>query len=131
DVGGKSWRETGAKHIAEEGQISYANTIAIHPKEPEHVLCGGVDLHLTTDGGKHWKKVTRWDAKAGQPKYAHSDHHQLLMPAAARGQVYTVNDGGVDVSYDGGVTWSNRSKGLAVTMYYDLDRKSTRLNSSH
>ncbi len=87
--GGKSWREIGGKHFSDEGQISYGNTIAIHPKDPDHVLCGGVDLHLTTDGGKHWKKVTRWDAKAGQPKYAHSDHHQLLMPAAARGQVYS------------------------------------------
>jgi len=84
-------------------------------------VCGGVDLHLTTDGGKRWAKVTRWDAKPGQPKYAHSDHHQLLMPAAAPGRVYTVNDGGLGVSYDGGVTWSNRSKGLAITMYYDVD----------
>jgi photosystem II stability/assembly factor-like uncharacterized protein len=121
DDGGKSWREIGGKHFSDEGQISYGNTIAIHPKDPDHVLCGGVDLHLTTNGGKRWAKVTRWDAKAGQPKYAHSDHHQLLMPAAAPGQVYTVNDGGVDISYDGGVTWSNRSKGLAITMYYDID----------
>jgi photosystem II stability/assembly factor-like uncharacterized protein len=43
------------------------------------------------------------------------------MPPAAPGRVYDTNDGGIDVSENGGRTWSNRSKGLAVTMYYDMD----------
>jgi photosystem II stability/assembly factor-like uncharacterized protein len=119
--GGKTWKEIGGKHFAKEGQISYGNTIAVHPKNPNQVLCGGVDLHLSTNGGKAWTKVTRWDAERGKPNYAHADHHHLLMPVAAPGRVYDPNDGGLDVSEDGGVTWSNRSKGLAVTMYYDMD----------
>ena len=121
DDGGKNWREIGAKHFSGEQQISYGNTIAVHPNNPDHVLCGGVDLHLTTNGGKRWKKVTRWEAKRGDPNYAHSDHHHLLMPPCAPGRVYDPNDGGLDVSEDGGVTWSNRSKGLEITMYYDMD----------
>src|SRR6266851_2730760 len=121
DDGGKSWREIGGKHFSGEQQISYGNTIAVHPKNPDHVLCGGVDLHLTTNGGKRWKKVTRWDAKPGDANYAHSDHHHLLMPPGAPGRVYDPNDGGLDVSRDGGITWSNRSKRLAITMYYDVD----------
>src|SRR6266699_2371008 len=118
---GKTWKEIGGSHFAKEGQISYGNTIAVHPRHSSHVLCGGVDLHLTTNGGKTWTKVTRWDADRGKPNYAHADHHHLLMPVAAPGRVYDPNDGGLDVSEDGGVTWSNRSKGLAVTMYYDMD----------
>jgi len=43
------------------------------------------------------------------------------MPPAAPGRVYDPNDGGLDVSEDGGLKWCNRSKGLAVTMYYDMD----------
>src|SRR5436309_14705114 len=43
------------------------------------------------------------------------------MPLADPGRVYDTNDGGIDVSENGGRTWSNRSKGLAVTMYYDMD----------
>jgi photosystem II stability/assembly factor-like uncharacterized protein len=119
--GGKSWKQLGEKHFAQEGQISYGNTIAIHPENADHVLCGGVDLHLTTNGGKTWTKVTRGEAKREKSNYAHSDHHHLLMPAAAPGRVCDPNDGGLDVSEDGGVTWSNRSKGLAITMYYDMD----------
>jgi photosystem II stability/assembly factor-like uncharacterized protein len=119
--GGEAWKEIGGRHFRAEGQISYGNTIAVHPKHPNHVLCGGVDLHLTTDGGKTWTRATRWDSKPGHIHYAHADHHHLLMPPAAPGRVYDPNDGGLDVSDDGGFTWSNRSNGLAVTMYYDMD----------
>lgn len=119
--GGESWANTAGTHFTTEKQISYGNTIAVHPKNPNHVICGGVDLHLSTDGGKNWRKVTRWNADRGASDYAHADHHRLLMPAAAPGRVYDPNDGGLDVSEDGGLTWVNRSNGLAVTMYYDLD----------
>src|SRR5262249_21158432 len=57
----------------------------------------------------------------GKPQYAHADHHALLMPPAVNGRVYDGNDGGIDVSDDAGDTWSNRSNGLAVTMFYDMD----------
>jgi photosystem II stability/assembly factor-like uncharacterized protein len=85
------------------------------------VLCGGVDLHLTRDGGKTWVRATRWDADRGKPNYAHADHHCLLMPVDQPGLVYDMNDGGMDVSLNGGLTWSNRSNGLAVSMSYDVD----------
>jgi hypothetical protein len=101
--------------------MSYGNTIAVHPRDPNSVLCGGVDLHLTRDGGGTWTRATKWDAKRGDSNYAHADHHCLLMPAAHPGWVYDMNDGGMDVSADGGRTWSNRSNGLAVTMFYDID----------
>jgi photosystem II stability/assembly factor-like uncharacterized protein len=119
--GGNTWVNIARSHFADEGQMSYGNTIAVHPTNPNHVLCGGVDLHLTTNGGTSWQLASHWDAPRGGPAYAHADHHQLLMPAAAPGRVYSANDGGLDVSEDGGKHWANRSKGLAVTMYYDVD----------
>lgn len=119
--GGETWKEISGRHFKAEGQISYGNTIAVHPKHPNHVLCGGVDLHLTTDGGRTWIRATRWNSKPGRIHYAHADHHHLLMPLTAPGRVYDTNDGGLDVSENGGRTWKNRSKGLAVTMYYDMD----------
>src|SRR5215831_5971976 len=118
---GEAWKEIGRRHFGAEGQISYGNTIAVHPKHPNHVLCGGVDLHLTTDGRTTWTRATRWNTDRGSIHYAHADHHHLLMPLAHPGRVYDPNDGGLDVSDDGGLTWKNRSKGLAVTMYYDMD----------
>jgi photosystem II stability/assembly factor-like uncharacterized protein len=119
--GGKKWVDVAGGALAKERQISYNNTLAVHPENPNHVVCGGVNLHLSTDGGKTWAKATRWNSNRGDSNYAHADHHCLLMPAAAAGRIYDANDGGLDISEDGGRAWINRSNGLAVTMYYDLD----------
>jgi photosystem II stability/assembly factor-like uncharacterized protein len=119
--GGNTWTNVTGRSIGREGQMSYGNTIVVHPQNPGHVLCGGVDLHLTTNAGMTWRRVTRWDAPRGASNYAHADHHCLLMPATAPGRVYDMNDGGMDISEDGGLTWANRSNGLAATMFYDVD----------
>ncbi|MEP6820333.1 MAG: hypothetical protein ABJA18_12430, partial [bacterium] len=119
--GGDTWKSIGGTHFDKEGQISYGNTIVVHPTNPNYVICGGVDLHCTRDGGKSWRHLTHWYLDRGDPQYAHSDHHAVLMPAAGPGLVYDANDGGLDVSEDGGSTWKNRSNDLAITMFYDLD----------
>ena len=119
--GGGKWTNIAGTHFVREGQMSYGNTIAVHPTNPDHVLCGGVDLHLTRDAGKTWVRTTKWDADRGKSNYAHADHHGLLMPVGRPGLVYDMNDGGMDVSMDGGLTWTNRSNGLAVSMFYDVD----------
>jgi photosystem II stability/assembly factor-like uncharacterized protein len=119
--GGNSWTSIRGNHFQPERQMSYGNTIVVHPQNPQHVLCGGVDLHLTTNGGTTWKQVTHWDDDRGTPKYAHADHHALIMPGSQPGLVYDMNDGGMDQSADGGMTWENRSDGLATNMFYDLE----------
>ncbi len=119
--GGDTWREISGNHFAGETQMTYNNTIAVHPADPDYVICGGVEVHLSTNGGKSWQKVSKWNAARGRPNYVHSDQHALVMPAAAPGRVYAANDGGLDVSYDGGHDWENRSNGLACTMFYDAD----------
>ena len=118
---GTSWTNVAGHHFDQEGQMSYGSAIAVHPTDPKIVICGGVDLHLTKNNGTTWKVAAHWDADRGTPTYAHADHHALVMPASAPGRVYSANDGGVDRSDDGGTTWSNRSAGLAVTMFYDID----------
>jgi photosystem II stability/assembly factor-like uncharacterized protein len=119
--GGDTWTRISGVHFRDENQISYGNAIVVHPQKPNLVICGGVDLHVTTNAGKSWVRATQWDATRGSSHYAHADHHALLMPAKAPGRVYSMNDGGMDVSGDAGAHWSNRSNGLAVTMYYDMD----------
>jgi photosystem II stability/assembly factor-like uncharacterized protein len=119
--GGDTWRDVSGTHFKDEGQVSYGNTIVIHPTNPDHVICGGVDLHRTKNGGQTWQQITQWDLERDDDKYAHADHHALLMPTAVPGRVYDCNDGGLDVSENGGTAWDNRSSGLSVTMFYDMD----------
>lgn len=119
--GGDTWKPIHRNHFAKEGQLSYGNTIVVHPTDPNYVICGGVDLHLTKDAGDSWRRITQWERELGDPKYAHPDHHALLMPPTVPGLIYDANDGGLDVSEDGGAHWQNRSNGLSITMFYDLD----------
>lgn len=119
--GGATWRNVAHDHFEHEEQLSYGNTIVVHPTDHDTVICGGVDLHRTLDGGRSWHKVTHWDKEPGEKKYAHSDHHCLLMPAAQPGLVYSLNDGGLDVSADSGTSWDNRSKDLVTSLFYDID----------
>lgn len=118
---GDSWEDAGTGHFGAEEGMSYGNTIVVHPKDPDFVICGGVDLHLTRDGGRHWSQVTDYRAHRGDPWYAHADHHALAIHPLTPDRIYDANDGGLDISENRGETWLNRSHGLAVTMYYDLD----------
>jgi photosystem II stability/assembly factor-like uncharacterized protein len=120
DDGGDVWRKTSEEEFFGEDQMSYSNCIAVHPEDPDFVIFGGLDLHLSRDGGSNWTRVTRWNRKRGHPEYAHADHHALVMPLRSRGYIYDANDGGLDVSRDG-ERWVNRSAGLEITMFYDVD----------
>jgi photosystem II stability/assembly factor-like uncharacterized protein len=93
----------------------------VHPTDSNHVICGSVDLHRTKDGGATWQRVTRWEADSDESNYAHANHHSLVMPVAAPGLIYDANDGGMEVSDDGGQSWTNRSKGLVITGFYQID----------
>jgi photosystem II stability/assembly factor-like uncharacterized protein len=121
--GGEIWHSIGGRHFDHESQMSYNNTIAVHPTNPDFVVCGGVDLHLTKDGGKRWTQITT--GQRGSPgqafpaNFVHSDHHAVVIDPA--GWIYSGNDGGVAMSMDAGKTWENRSNGMVTTMFYTAD----------
>lgn len=118
--GGDNWNDISGNHFNRERQMNYNNTISVNPADADDVICGGVDLHRTKNGGNTWSKVTAWNARRGERKYAHADQHFVVHPPGQNGLVYAVNDGGLDVSEDGGRKWQNRSNGLATNMFYDL-----------
>jgi len=116
---GDHWVGRGIGHFAAVSNLNYVNCLAVHPEKPDYVICGARDLHRSTDGGQTWTQVTEWFAAPDSRGYSHADHHALLWPAGKR--LYSANDGGVDVSYDEGVTWKNLTEGLSIAMFYDID----------
>lgn len=117
--GGERWQEVGGTHFAPEGQCCYNNTIAVHPDDPDTVVCGLRDLHCSRDGGDTWRRASLWDARVGSPQYVHADQHAIVLPAG--NLIYAANDGGVAASHDMGETWSMLVRGLVNTMFYDID----------
>ena len=116
---GDSWRNVATRALRYELQMFYTNTVAVHPLNPEFVAVGGLDIHISEDGGRRWRRSSHWDADFGQPHHAHADHHALLI--LPNGHIIDGNDGGVAVSEDHGRTWHARIDGMCTTMFYDVD----------
>ncbi len=116
--GGNSWREIlGPRRYPTERQMSYNNTIVVHPCKPECAIWGGMHLYRTDDAGRSWRKITNTDRR--KRHYVHGDHHALLWPQDDL--IVSGNDGGVAVSQDGGRNWTEQSRGMVTTMFYSLD----------
>ncbi len=127
DDAGNSWREIGGRHFHGESQTSYTNCIAVHPEDPDFVVVGGLDVHVTRNGGKTWSHASDGGALPGTPKAVHDDQHALIV--LKDGTIITGSDGGVYVSANGGKSWSSRMHGMQTTMFYALDVAATNPNS--
>jgi photosystem II stability/assembly factor-like uncharacterized protein len=119
DDGGATWRRT------HEGRIEkvfysygyYFGRVAVDPSDPERVFFGGVPLLGSTDGGRTWKGL---DARG-----VHVDHHVVFIDPRAPQRVALGNDGGLNLSFDGGATWtrvSNLPVGQFTTLALDNAR---------
>ena len=116
--GGNSWREIlDPRRYPRERQMSYNNTIVVHPRNPDCAIWGGMHLYRTDNAGRSWRRITSTDRS--KRDYVHGDHHALLWPEDDL--IVSGNDGGVAVSRDGGNTWAERSNGMVTTMFYSLD----------
>jgi photosystem II stability/assembly factor-like uncharacterized protein len=116
---GDSWTRIDGADFAAELQASYNNTMAVHPHDPNFLVCGLVDVHITANGGAEWTRASQWDAHPeSSHNYVHEDQHAVVLPGGD--SIYTANDGGIDVSRDRGKTWARISDGLGTAMFYSL-----------
>ena len=107
DDGGESWRKVNNNNP----RPMYFSKVRIDPNDPDVVIMGGVDLQLTTDGGK---TINTQAASA-----IHSDHHSIWIDPANSNRVIIGNDGGLAVSWDQAKTW-NFVPNLPVGLFYHV-----------
>jgi photosystem II stability/assembly factor-like uncharacterized protein len=100
DDTGATWRRTHDKRI--DGVFYsygyYFARIEADPTDPEKIFIGGVPMIASTDGGKTFRGVDK--------RGVHGDHHAIYIDPKAPQRVVIGNDGGINVSYDGGRTWT-------------------------
>ena len=111
-------------------QGGYDNAIWVDPSDVDNnsandvLVCGGVDLYRSIDGGVTFTKISEW---FNWPTSAHADHHAIVEALGFNGvtnrTVYFGNDGGVwrtdDVYAVAPLTgWVNLNNGYAVTQFY-------------
>ncbi len=116
DDGGAHWRKT---HDGRINKVFYSYgyyfaRISVDPEDPERVYFGGVPMLRSDDGGKTWAGIDQ--------RGVHVDHHVLWVDPRSPNRLAVGNDGGLNVSYDFGATWtrvSNLPVGQFTTLALD------------
>ncbi len=108
DDGGDTWiLASDNPHLRQRAW--YYSTLTIDPTNPNIVWCPQVSLMRSIDGGKTFQMLRG-------PH--HSDHHDLWIDPRNPQRMINGNDGGIDISIDGGESWS--SPALTISQFYHV-----------
>ncbi|MFC9294598.1 WD40/YVTN/BNR-like repeat-containing protein [Streptomyces sp. NPDC057010] len=103
----------GHTHTAEfvcTNQSWWALSVAVHPTDPNIVFVAERSLWRSSTGGGVFDYVAN----------VHDDHHALVFDPVNPATCWEVNDGGVQISTDTGMTWSHRNRDLATLQFESL-----------
>jgi photosystem II stability/assembly factor-like uncharacterized protein len=108
DDGGEHWGLASNGHYLRQ-RAWYYSTLTIDPKNPEVVWCPQVPMLKSIDGGKTFKRIKGMH---------HGDNHDLWVDPVNPKRMLGGNDGGVDISVDGGETWF--APPLPIAQFYHI-----------
>jgi photosystem II stability/assembly factor-like uncharacterized protein len=92
----------------------YFNKVFVNPKDENEVHVTELAYHKSTDGGKTFTNVTA----------PHGDHHVIWFNSDNPKIAIETNDGGANVTQDGGVSWSTQNNQPTAEMYHvDADEQ--------
>jgi len=126
---GASWGKRSSIGLNYLSAGDYANALWVDPTWNEYVVCGGLDLYRSTNGGTSFTRISAWAEyhNGGSATSAHADHHEILHHPGYNGGsnriVFFGNDGGIqkvdDIDLVTQTTgWTNLANGLAITQFY-------------
>lgn len=93
--GGQTWSlQSNDNNIRQRAW--YYTKVFVDPKNENKVYCPNVGFMISTDGGKTFRGI-------GTP---HGDHHDLWIDPEDGNRMIVADDGGAQVSFDGGNNWS-------------------------
>jgi photosystem II stability/assembly factor-like uncharacterized protein len=114
DDGGFKWRKTTSENIG--GRPFYYHDIFVDPKNENRVYSIHTYLNRSEDGGRSFETWVGWTV--------HLDHHAFWIHPDEPDFLITGNDGGLNISRDGGKTWQfadNLPLGQFYHVNYDMD----------
>ena len=104
--GGKSWQKTNEDRNLRQ-RAWYYTRIYADPADEESVYVLNVRFHYSKDGGRSFVEIDT----------PHGDNHDLWIDPNDPQRMIEANDGGANVSYDRGKTWSVQSNQPTAQMY--------------
>jgi photosystem II stability/assembly factor-like uncharacterized protein len=108
DDGGDSWSLVNDERYLRQ-RAWYYSTLAVDPLNPDVVWCPQVNMLRSIDGGKHFTRVKGLH---------HGDNHDLWIDPRNPRRIIGSNDGGVDLSADGGSNW--HAPPLPISQFYHV-----------
>jgi len=91
--------------------------IRVDPKDENEVYAFGVSKGISRDGGKTWKI---WNATDTTSDWTHGDNHAMWFDEENPDRIVVGNDGGVTLTYNGGVKWKNFFDKIPTTQFYTV-----------
>ena len=128
---GANWQTGGSipranGYVASSGQADYDLVIEVNPDNPKIVLCGEIDLDMSTDSGVTFAPILLWQLYNTGDRSQHADQHVAVFDVADRRRVWAGNDGGLSVAPDiRGVPgtpgfWRKRSHGIIAGQFQGI-----------
>ncbi len=96
---GKTWEKRNDSRDLRQRAFYYTRIVA-DPKDKERVYVLNVNFHRSDDGGKTFPKKIR---------VPHGDNHDLWIAADDNNRMVQANDGGANVSVNGGTSWTKQN----------------------
>jgi photosystem II stability/assembly factor-like uncharacterized protein len=106
DDGGNSWILTSSDNNIRQ-RAWYYTKVFVDPKNENTVYCPNVELMRSRDGGKTFQSVST----------PHGDHHDLWIDPEDGNRMIVADDGGAQISFDGGNNWSSYNNQPTAQVY--------------
>lgn len=109
--GGKSWNQLARKNMGD--RPFYYCEIYVDPKDENTVYSVHSQITKSIDGGRTFDRwVGFWDI--------HPDHHAFWINPDNPKHIIEGNDGGINITYDGGTTW-RYAENIPVGQFYHIN----------
>ncbi len=104
--GGETWTLNSSDNNIRQ-RAWYYSKIFVDPKNENLVYCPNVDFERSHDGGKTFQSV----------RTPHGDHHDLWIDPDNGNRMIIADDGGAQITFDGGNNWSNYNNQPTAQIY--------------
>jgi photosystem II stability/assembly factor-like uncharacterized protein len=102
DDAGATWTRTNADRNLRQ-RAWYYTQIYADPKDAETVYALNTGMYRSTNGGKNFRSI----------QVPHGDNHDLWIASNDPQSMINANDGGANVSFNGGRTWTEQDQATA------------------
>jgi photosystem II stability/assembly factor-like uncharacterized protein len=107
DDGGATWTRTNSERKLRQ-RAWYYSKIHADTKDTNVVYVNNVSFHKSTDGGKTFKAI----------RAPHGDSHDFWIAPNDNQRMIEANDGGANVSFNGGKAWTDQD--FATAQFYHV-----------